>query len=127
MLITTFEEACEIRGIDPQSFERGFDFLPEEHQQGFQALAKLTIVIDALNTDSDGSVWTPDFTADELKYELWFIMGSPSGAGFSDGDCVGWHSDSYVGSRLVFRNRETALHAKEHFFDLFKSWMVLNP
>ena len=126
MLVTSFEEAAQIRGIDVVAFEKGFDFLPEEHREGIKALSKICIVNDELNKDQDGKVWTPDFTDKSRKYELWWDMGSPSGAGFSfrDFDFAYWFTLSGVGSRLVYRDRETAFHARDHFSELFKTWMV---
>ena len=126
MLVTSFEEAAQIKGIDVAAFEKGFDFLPEEHREGLKAVAKIAIINDELNKDADGKSWTPDYTNRQPKYELWWNMGSPSGSGFSYFGFVGWisFSDSGVGSRLVYKDRETARHAREHFSDLFKTWMV---
>lgn len=125
MLVKSFEEVCEIKCIDPKEFEKGFQFLPEEHRSGICALSKLVLITDELNTNEDGTVWSPDFSDNtQYKYELYFTMGSPSGVGLSCDGYVIWATCSYVGSRLVFKDKKTAIHAKEYFFDLFKEWMV---
>ena len=118
--IKTFEEACEKLGIDPQNTIPDFSMFPEEHQAAMIAHAKLIIINDALNEG-----WKPDWTNGKWdKYYPWFVIGSPSGDGFSYGDCGAWNAFSVVGSRLCFKSRELAEYAGETFLQLYKDYYV---
>ncbi|ESU28373.1 hypothetical protein FLJC2902T_17240 [Flavobacterium limnosediminis JC2902] len=61
----------------------------------------------------------PDFTDDTRKYYPRFVMGSPSGVGFSYDVFVYWYSFSYVGARLVFHGPE----AYENMIDAVEKFL----
>lgn len=118
--IKTFEEACEKLGLDPQKTIPDFSMFPKEHQTAMIAHAKLIIINEALNEG-----WKPDWTNGQWdKYFPWFVMGSPSGDGFSYCDYDNWHASSGVGSRLCFKSRELAKYAGETFLQLYKDYYV---
>ena len=100
----SFEEACE--GLEPDEI----------------AYRKIKLIVQAFN-----EAWTPDWTnSKEGKYYPWFVMGSPSGGGFSYhvyGD-RGTYSD--VGSRLCFKSSDLAKHAGQLFESIYKDFLTLN-
>jgi hypothetical protein len=121
--IETFEEACAAKGLDPQKVLPDVTAFPQQHQKALLALAKLIIIIDALNGD-----WQPDWNNyDERKYFLWFDMETEENtpSGFRLGCAACNCTASRVGSRLCFRSRELAEYAGEQFIDLYKDYMAL--
>src|SRR5690606_30815276 len=81
--IKTFEDACEYLGN--LALITNLDTIPETYRNAMFAHYKLCIIAEAINKiENDGQHWTPDWTKSrEYKYYPWFIMGSPSGVGFS--------------------------------------------
>jgi len=70
----------------------------------------------------------PDFTDGTTKGWPWFVMGSPSGAGFRFGDYGLWLTCSYVGARLVFFGpewKQNLLDAVEKFLPHYKNSRTL--
>lgn len=120
--IKTFEDACTKLGLDAAKVLPDFSMFPEQHQKAMIAHAKLIIIADALNGD-----WKPDWENGKWdKYYPWFVMGSPSGSGFSFGDAVGWGANSLAGSRLCFQSSEIAEYVGRQFEDLYKDYFVMN-
>lgn len=66
----------------------------------------------------------PDFTDGKLKYYPRFVMGSPSGVGFSYLGYGHWFTVSGVGARLVSESRKSAEHIGELFHEDFKKMKV---
>ena len=117
--IKTFEDACKVVNLDPNTVIPDFSQFPQADQEAMIAHAKLVIIAKALNGD-----WTPDWNDwQQYKYFPWFEMGSPSGGGFSD-DYDRWCAGSSVGSRLCFQTREMAKYAGKQFEDLYKTYFV---
>lgn len=122
--IKTFEDACQLLGIDPD------DVLHAAHSEylkndivSINAYSKLIIIARALN---DG--WKPDWQDnDQYKHYPWFDMekdkNNPSGFRFYSVDCL--CTTSCVGSRLCFKNEELAEYAGKQFIDLYKDFMVI--
>lgn len=111
--VKTFEDACEIAGIDPNQ-DKFKKSSPDEI-----AYAKLKIIIEALNEG-----WKPDWS-DENKYKYfpWFYLNGSSGFRF---DGVGYGcTGSTVGSRLCFKSKELAEYAATQFFSLYKDFFTL--
>ena len=120
--VKTFEDACSVLGINSEEFKIQYPEKLSHHANALVAHMKLVIIAEALNEG-----WTPDWENREWdKFFPWFIMGSPSGVGFSYDDCDHWYSYSLVGSRLCFRSRELAKYAGTQFEDLYKEYFVLN-
>lgn len=61
----------------------------------------------------------PDFTDGTCKYYPRFVMGSPSGVGFSFHDYVVWNARSFVGARLVFHGE----NAKANMLDAVEKFL----
>ena len=119
--IKTFEDACKVLGINSEDFKITYPDNVSHHAKAFVAHMKLVIIAEALNEG-----WKPNWNDwDEWKYYPWFKMGSPSGGGFSYGDCGYWSAISYVGSRLCFKSRELAKYAGNQFEELYKEYFVL--
>lgn len=118
--IKTFKDACEYLKLDSKSIIPDSSCFPEKHRKALDANAKLIIIVEAVNTiDNNGKEWFPDWTnPNEYKYYPWFEKGS-SASGFSYGDCVGWHSDTTIGSRLCFRTQEISEYVGTQFLDLY--------
>lgn len=114
--IKTFEDACKVRGIDPNNLP-DFSMIPEQHRQALTDHYKLVIIAEALNEG-----WKPDWNNDdEYKYYPWFDM--ENGCVFDGYGC--YFTDSFVGSRLCYRSREIAEYAGKQFEDLYKSYFQL--
>lgn len=112
--VKTFEDACEIEGIDPESVIDINDSIDEI------AYKKLKIIIRALN---QGFVfdWTD---SNQYKYYPYFRANS-SGFGFAYNDCDRWDTVTLVGSRLAFKSRELAEYAGKQFIDLYNDFMTI--
>ncbi|SNA72050.1 hypothetical protein [Flavobacterium psychrophilum] len=118
--IKTFQDACTALSLDYETIIPTFEFFPESDRQAMIDHAKLVIIAKAINGD-----WKPDWENGQWdKYYPWFVMGSPSGGGFSYHDCVDWITVSTVGSRLCFESSEKAKYAGTQFLDLYKSYFV---
>jgi hypothetical protein len=118
--IKTFEDACKVLNLDAATVIPDFSLFPEADKEAMIAHAKLIIIAKAINGD-----WTPDWTNGQWdKYYPWFVMGSPSGGGFSYYDYDLWYTISYVGSRLCFESSEKAKYAGNQFQDLYKAYFV---
>lgn len=115
--IKSFEEACELKGLNFESCLPDVSNVPEQHRQAIIDTTKLFIIADAVNGD-----WQPDYSDyEQRKYHPVFTMDDTSGSGFS---CIGygsWLTRSFVGSRLVFPSWEAAKYMGETFIDLYKS------
>lgn len=118
--IKTFEDACKVVNLDPNTVIPDFSLFPESDKEAMIAHAKLVIIAKALNGD-----WIPDWSDwNQNKYYPWFEMSSASGGGFSCDDYVSWRTGSDVGSRLCFQNRKMAKYAGKQFEDLYKAYFV---
>lgn len=117
MLVTSFNQACKEKGLNPKTVLPDVSAYPKEHQKAVIAHAKLLIIIDVLN---DGYKFNWDDYS-EQKWELWWYMNKP---GFRLGGALCVRSASDVGSRLCFRTKALALHAAKHFEPLFKDYYV---
>jgi len=116
--IKSVEEAFKLENLDPNAIT--IKGVPERHKQALISMAKLFVVVDAVNPE-----FQPDFTDGEWnKYNPWFKMGSPSGVGFSFLDYDRWATISGVGARLVSESSEAAEHIAETFPELYKDIMV---
>ena len=118
--IKTFEDACVVLKLDSDKVIPDFSLFPIEDQAAMQAHSKLIIIAKAINGD-----WIPNWEDyDEYKYYPWFEMGSSSGVGFSYLGCDYWYAASTVGSRLCFKDRETAKYVGKQFLELYKAYFV---
>lgn len=129
-LIKSFEEACSVKGLDPEKVLPDVSAYPESHRNALTATAKLIIINSALNfVDNDNKDWKPDWNNDdEYKYYPWFDMevhkkNNPSGFRLDGVNLV--CSFTCVGARLVFRTRKLAEYAGTQFEDLYHDLMVL--
>lgn len=117
--IKTFEAACKLLKLDPVKTIPDFSGFPKEDHAAMIAHAKLVIIAKAANGD-----WKPDWqNHDQYKYYPWFEMHAP---GFQFVNAIDYYLFSDVGSRLCFRDRETAKHIAETFIDLYKDYMVIS-
>ncbi|HUR65491.1 MAG TPA: hypothetical protein VMZ03_04005 [Chitinophagaceae bacterium] len=112
-LIKSYEDACEVLGIDPAEQYCGRHDSPDEI-----AYKKLKVIIRALNEE-----WTPDWNnGSQAKWWNWFYFDSP---GFRFNYAYYDYSYSYVGSRLCFRSRELSEYCAKQFIDLYKQFYTL--
>lgn len=123
-LVTTYEEACQVTGTDPNALP-DVTMLPEEDQKSVIAYCKLIVVAKALN---DG--WVPDFTdGDQYKYWPWFWVerdssGAGAGLSYSYAPYAASGTASYFGSLLCFKTRELARYAGETFTSLYRDYLL---
>lgn len=113
--VKTFEDACAVLGIEPESVTVSTDTKDEA------AFKKLKVIVKALNEG-----WKPDyFNTSEAKYYPWFKM-NVSGAplGFSFHGYVYAYATTNVGARLVLKSRELAEYAGKQFEDIYRDYLA---
>jgi hypothetical protein len=111
--VKSFEDACEILGIEYKSVLRS-DVSADE-----AAYMQLKIIVAVLNEG-----WVPDWSDNnQKKYYPWFDLSSGSGLSFYDYDYN--FSRSAVGSRLCFKSRELAAYAGSQFTAIYQSFMCI--
>ena len=124
--IKTFLAACKELKLDPKKVVPNTTAFPKPHQKALIAIAKLMIVIQALNGD-----WVPDWNdSEQNKYYGWWDMekdkNNPSGFRLAD---VYYFlcSTSGVGSRLCFKSSEIAEWAlkQKEIVQLYKDFMTI--
>lgn len=91
--------------------------IPEGLEDHEIAYRQLVLIAKILNGD-----WTPDFEDyNQYKYIPYFWKQNSS---FVCDDChVWWASSTDVGSRLCFKDRETAVYAAKQFIDIYKIFL----
>ena len=116
--IKTFEDVLKELGIDKQTFLNGLEGLSSDEV----AYRKIKLIAKAFNEG-----WVPDWTnSNQYKYYPWFVMGSPSGVGFSSYVYAFWDAYSSVGSRLCFKSGELAKHVGQLFIDDYRDFLTTN-
>src|SRR5579859_5364142 len=119
-MIRTFAEACKKLKLDPVKSLPKVGHLPKVEQAPFIALAKLTIIIRALNAG-----WVPDWNSGmEVKWRPWFWMDSP-GFRFTASDFTYTCAVAGAGSRLCLKTRELSDYVGKKFLPLWRDLMVL--
>jgi hypothetical protein len=123
--IKSFEEACQVLSI--QTVVAGLSNFPEQFRKSIECNYKLMVIAEATNKTAgdDNMPWTPDWNnSDEWKYYPWFEViqdhSKPSGfrLSYHGYDCGG--TRTLVGSRLCFRDAETAEYIGKQFIDLYE-------
>ena len=112
--VKTFEDACKIKGIDPNS-----DFFTNSILENHEiARRKIQTIIEVLNEG-----WKPNWdNSSETKYYPWFKWSS-SGVGFS------YHVYGYadtgtdVGSRQVLKTKELAVYVGKQFESIYNTML----
>lgn len=124
--LKTFEDACKVLALDPNTVIPDFSCYPEKDQVSMVAHAKLVIIVRAANQlANDGKEWIPDFTDyNQWKYEAWFDLDTSGSSGFRCDDFVSWASASAVGSRLCFISREVCKYVANQFMELYKEYFL---
>jgi hypothetical protein len=111
--ILTFEDACEVLDIDPDSVVNDMDTTDEA------AYKKLKVVSKAINQG-----WTPDWS--NTNQQKWFpYFNLSSGFGFSDVFYDYGITDADVGSRLCFETKAQAKHAGTQFLQIYKEFLTI--
>jgi hypothetical protein len=122
-LVTSFEEACQLRGYDPEKCLPEVSMYPAQHQTALIAAAKMFVINEAINEGHQFD-WN---NFDEKKWFPWFDMelteDNPSGFRFYVAYCG--IDLSHVGSRLSYRTRAAAEHAGKTFVDIYREMMVI--
>jgi hypothetical protein len=81
-LVTSFEEACQLRGYDPEKCLPEVSMYPAQHQTALIAAAKMFVINEAINEGHQFD-WN---NFDEKKWFPWFDMelteDNPSGFRF---------------------------------------------
>ena len=122
--IKTFEDACKKLGIDPTNLPEVSN-LTADLQQAVIDHYKMMIVSQALN---DG--WKPDWNDhNQRKWNPWFTVKAssknPGGSGLVCSNALNWITGTGVGSRLCFRDAETAEYAGRQFKKLYEGfWLI---
>ncbi|MBD3748534.1 MAG: hypothetical protein IE931_03465 [Sphingobacteriales bacterium] len=117
--ITSYEDACE--ELEREQIELSdFNFLPAKDREAAFGFHQITTIIEAYNEG-----WQPDWTdSNETKYYPWFrLVGS--GVGFSYDVYGCGDSHTYVGSRLVLKSSDLAIHVGKTFIDIYNKFLTL--
>lgn len=101
--IKTFEDACNMLGIDPASV------INENDQPDEKAYKQLKVIIKAIN-----SGWEPNWN-DTNQYKWFPVFNLSSGFGFSGSSYFCTYSVTPVGSRLCTDTSEKALYIAKQF------------
>lgn len=113
----TFEEVCDFMAVNPN------DIIPYKNpvnsfQKGINAFAKLTFIADAFNGE-----WKADWSnTNQKKWYPYFDMSS--GFRFCDTDFNSDDTGTDVGSRLCFRDDETAKNVGKTFISLYEELLT---
>jgi len=111
--IKTFEEACKALNQDPTLPE--YPMLSEAEKKAAIAHYKLVIIARALNGN-----WKPDWTNwNENKYFPWFDF---RGGRFVFINVYYNCTNSNLGSRLCYKDEETAEYVGRTFTDLYHEY-----
>ena len=110
--IKTFEDVCEIVGIDANKFNQ--HCLEQYLEEDEIAYKKLKLIISVINEG-----WKPDWEdKNEYKYYPYFNM-----AGSFSFVVTNYHyeySVADVSSRLCFKTKNDAIYTANHFLDLYR-------
>ncbi len=112
--IKTFEDACNMLGIDPASV------INENDQPDEKAYKQLKVIIKAIN-----SGWEPNWN-DTNQYKWFPVFNLSSGFGFSGSGYDYTDTDAYVGSRLCFESEEKSNYVATQFEGLYKDYLTTN-
>jgi len=121
-LVTSFEEACKVKGLDPEKTLPDVTAYPEEHRKPLIALAKLLIITDVVR---EGHLFDYNNYDDEKWYPWWYLRKdatNPSGFRLDGAFFAG--TNSIVGARLCLRSEEEVNHMVEHFSDLYRAYIT---
>lgn len=122
--IKSYEDSCADQGR-PVLDISAFSALHEDDREYSFFHHRVTTIIRSLNRKEDGTYWVPDFSdSDQPKYYLLYEWGS-SGSGFRFYDYNYGYVGSSVGSRLHFKDKETALYFKDNFMPELNKYFTL--
>ena len=118
--IKTVEDAFKAMGRDLSKVEENFAWM-DESERGFNIISyKLHTVVSAINGG-----WVADWSdTTQKKWYNWWRFDVSSGFGFSHASYYCGAAYAYVGSRLVFENKEKAEHGAKFFIDLYKEYYL---
>ena len=118
--VKTFEDACQILGINPNNYKlivdknMGLDNL----ELVTNAFLKLAIITRCLNEG-----WKPNWDDDkETKYYPWFYMDNIRSFGLHVVSCHS--SNSGVSGWLCFKNEDLCKYATKQFKDIYEAYML---
>lgn len=115
--VTTMDDVFEELEIDKKAFYKALK--DANLSDDTIAYEEIKLIADCFNEG-----WKPNWdNSSENKYYPWFKMDSP---GFRFVGFDGWHSLSYVGSRLCFKSGEIATHVGENFTNVYKRLFTYN-
>lgn len=114
-----FVQACKELGLNPDNLPI-VDLLPEKDQRSIIAYYKLTIIVRALNEG-----WEADFS-NHNQYKYWnYLWVDSAGFVFAYTYYTATHANAYIGSRLCFKDYETAQFAIENFKSLYEEYLLI--
>ena len=115
--IKTFEDACEVLGLDGAILTGQLNDSLDDIAPGVIAFTKLAIIVKALNEG-----WKPDWkNSREEKWYQWFDLSK----GFEFVNVVSYYQHSNVSSRLCFVSEDVARYAATQFADLYKDFFTI--
>lgn len=114
--VKTFEDACEVEGLDPVALVKIWKSQGDTTDE--IAYKKLKIITKVLNEG-----WVRNmFNTSEWKYYPYLDLSS--GSGFSFDRTFFWYASTYMGCRLCFKNRELAEYAGRTFINEYKEFLL---
>jgi hypothetical protein len=123
-LVKTFADACKITGDNPVK-SLPYAKPANEEQEAINGFAQLSIIRKALNGD-----WVADWAdGNQVKYWPWMKYNpdknSSSGFRLSYGGYVSGVTHASVGSRLCFKDKETAIYAGTQFASIYEKVFII--
>lgn len=114
-----FEQACKELGLNPSDLPI-VDSLPKKYQKSIIAYYKLTIIIRALNEG-----WEADFS-NNSQWKYWvYVWVDSAGFVYAYTHSAATHANAAFGSRLCFKDRETAQFAIDNFMPLYEEYLLI--
>lgn len=114
----TFEDVCSIMAVNPD------DIIPYKSpvntfQKGINAFAVLTFIADAFNGD-----WKADWDNTNQKKWYPYFEKQSSGFRFYFSSYGYYYADTIVGSRLCYKDEETATHVGKIFISHYNELLI---
>ena len=108
--LKTLEDCCVKNGYQANDLKVKLPSQLAEFQEPMQAHLEALICAKAVRNG-----YKPDWSDGKRKWWAWFNMPNPSGLGFSFFDSSYAVSYTFVGSRLVFENKEQSDYFAKQF------------
>lgn len=116
--LTTFEQVCEVEGVDPAKYELPAD--ADDEEVAVNAYRKLLLIYKVFRKE-----WIPNYNnSNQYKFYPYFRWDSSAGR-FVYAGYVYDLTGTDVGARLSVDSAEKAKHIGTHFVDIYNDFLTL--